>query len=487
MLTVEEIKRFIEEDAASGRKRGAVTGERYYNAEHDIRDYRLFYFDANGDLKEDKYRSNIRIAHPFFTEIVDQKVQYILSSDEPFAKSDDQKLQEKLNEYFDDRFYEEFTDALTYASVHGWSYLYAYKGEDGRTRFMFADALGVTEVSGKRTPDGKPYVIYKYTEIVGSKGEKITRVQVWNDEEVFFLISREDEHGVSQLKPDDAYPINPRPHTLYTVEQDGVQVPYGGRNYAEIPFYRIDNNRKRTSDLVPIKALIDDYDLMACGLSNNLQDIQEGIYVVKGFEGDNLTELMQNIKTKKVVGVTEGGGIDIKTIDIPYEARKVKLELDEKNIYRFGMAFNAAQVGDGNVTNVVIKSRYALLDLKCNKAEAKFRGVIQRILQLVLDEINEMEDTAYSMKDVKVEFKRTTIANETDAATIEKTEAETVFARVNALMGALPVLGNKVTAQEVCKALGLEYDKIKDDLPEDVYDLNAASRTLEEMQAGETA
>ena len=35
---------------------------------------------------------------------------------------------------------------------------------------------------------------------------------------------------------------------------------------------------------------------------------------------------------KKIVGVGEQGDLDIKTISIPYEARKTKLELDEKNI-----------------------------------------------------------------------------------------------------------------------------------------------------------
>lgn len=52
----------------------------------------------------------------------------------------------------------------------------------------------------------------------------------------------------------------------------------------------------------PIKGLIDDYDIMQCGLSNNLKDFDTPLYVVKGFQGDNLDELQQNLKTKKIVG-----------------------------------------------------------------------------------------------------------------------------------------------------------------------------------------
>lgn len=63
---------------------------------------------------------------------------------------------------------------------------------------------------------------------------------------------------------------------------------------------------------------------MACGLSNNIQDASEYLVVVKGFQGDNMEELMQNIRTKKHVGVDgdSGGDVDFKTVDIPYEARK---------------------------------------------------------------------------------------------------------------------------------------------------------------------
>ena len=69
MLTVEEIKRFIDEDAASDKKRFARKGQAYYEGDHDIKDYRLFYYNSDGKLVEDKTRSNIKISHPFFTEL----------------------------------------------------------------------------------------------------------------------------------------------------------------------------------------------------------------------------------------------------------------------------------------------------------------------------------------------------------------------------------------------------------------------------------
>ena len=75
MLTVSEIKSFIDNDAASTKKKHARIGQRYYEADHDIRNYRVFFIDSDGQLKEDKNKSNIKISHPFLTENVDQLVQ----------------------------------------------------------------------------------------------------------------------------------------------------------------------------------------------------------------------------------------------------------------------------------------------------------------------------------------------------------------------------------------------------------------------------
>ena len=63
MLTVDEIKKFIDDDKTSEKKRFAKVGERYYDGDNDIKQYRLFYYNADGNLVEDKTRSNVKIPH----------------------------------------------------------------------------------------------------------------------------------------------------------------------------------------------------------------------------------------------------------------------------------------------------------------------------------------------------------------------------------------------------------------------------------------
>lgn len=478
MLTPGEIKALIDNDAASEKKRLARIGQRYYEAEHDIKDYRVFFIDAEGQIQEDKTKSNIKICHPFLTELIDQKVQYMLSGKDRYIKSDIPELQDELDERFNynDEFNSELHELLTGSAAKGIEYMYAYKDENEKTSFQCADSLGVVEVRKDEAEDGCDYVIYHYIDRIGKDNKKVKRIQVWDQQQTYYYCQIDD--GAISL--DDSVAINPRPHIIYQKEGD-AHTYFDGFGF--IPFFALPNCKKQFSDLKPIKALIDDYDLMSCGLSNNIQDTNEALYVVKGFQGDNLDELMVNMKAKKHIGVDEEGGVDIKTIDIPYQARQAKLELDEKNIYRFGMGFNSAQVGDGNITNIIIKSRYALLDLKCNKLEIRLKQFFRKLLKVVIKEINEMEGTDYRVSDVYFDFQREVMTNAADNAQIELTDAQKQQVQIGTLLNLATYLDNETLMQNICEVLDLDYYDLKDKLPkQEEADPYAAKTALDAIQ-----
>lgn len=54
MLKLSEIKQFMEEDAASHKKKMARQGVKYYEGEHKIMRARIFYVDSDGTVKEDR-------------------------------------------------------------------------------------------------------------------------------------------------------------------------------------------------------------------------------------------------------------------------------------------------------------------------------------------------------------------------------------------------------------------------------------------------
>ena len=468
MLKVTEIKQFIDEDKTSVKKSKAQKGINYYNAEHDIRDYQIFYFNDAGEAVEDETRSNIKISHPFFTELVDQCSQYLLSTKDRYVKSDNNALQLELDTYFDDELKMELMELVTYTQVEGDSFLYRYIDEDFKTRFKFADGMNVVEVPAKYASDKQDHVIYYYMD-KKEKDKTIYRVQVWDNKQIYYYVMVD-----GNIKLDKDVKRNPDFHVIY---KENEKTFYDTFN--DVPFLRLDNNRRRVGALPVIKDLIDDYDLMACGISNNLQDVAEGIYVVKGWNGTNLDELTRNIKVKKQVAVGDGGDVDIKTINVPYQARLAKMIENEKNIYRFGMGFNTAQMGDGNVTNVVIRSRYALLDLKCNKLEAQLKKLMKKMIKIVIDEINKNNGTNYSYKDAWCEFTREVMTNAMDNAQIAQVQAQTAQLKVNTFMGIASQIGSDELLERLCEVLDLDHEDIKAKLKTNApIDLNQASEDL---------
>ena len=486
MLTVEEIKTFIASDSASEKKRYAKIGQRYYEADHDIRQYRMFFVDADGQIKEEKYKSNIKICHPFFTELVDQEVQYTLSGKDAFVKSDNPELQAYLDEYFNENedFTAELYECLTGCVAKGHEFMYAYKNADDKTAFQCADSLGVVEVEARYTQDKKNHIIFWYVDRIDKEGNKVVKIQDWDEQQTYFYI----QNGDGTITKDTNEAINPRPHTIYTKDKD-ENTYYEGFGF--IPFFRIDNCKKQFSGLHPIKEQIDDYDLMACGLSNNIQDTNEALYVVRGFQGDNLDELMLNIKTKKHIGVDEDGGVEIRTVDIPYQARQAKLEIDKEAIYHFGMGVNTTGLKDSNATvSIQVKSMYSLLDMKCNKLKIRLKQFMRKLVKVVLDEINAMNGTDYKQSDVYFCFDPETPTNAQEVAQIALTEAQEQQTRIGTLLNIASYLDNETLMQKMCDILEIDYEEIKDKLPTEDDDPYAAQNALdavvpEESDGGE--
>lgn len=476
MLEIGEIKRYIDEDRVSKKKQQAKTGLRYYEQENDIKDYRIFYYNTDGKLVEDKNSLQIRAASGFFGELIDQKAQFSLSTDDYIVDSDIPELKDELDNYFDDEFKTQLKEVVRYGGIEGFSYLYTYQNEYDRKAFVFAEGLTIVEVSSKYASDKQDHVIYYYKDkqkTIGEEKDKdILKIQVWDKDFVYYYVEID-----STITPDTEYELNPRPHILYTTDK-GKQF-YD--TFGFVPFFRFDNNLKQVSDLKPVKDYIDDYDLMNYGLGDNIVKLSDGYICVKGFQGDNLDELLTNMRNKKGIGVGDGGEVDIKTVAIPTEARLTKMNQDEKDIYRFGMGLNTTALGDGQYSNNVnIKTRYSLLDMKCEKVADNLKVLLKKIVKVVLDEINEKNQTGYTLKDVYFNIdKRETITNETDNAQIELTKAQTEQAKITTLLNIATKLGDELLMQNICDVLDINYEDIKDKLPQtEQPDLDKASEDL---------
>ena len=318
---------------------------------------------------------------------------------------------------------------------------------------------------------------------LAEKGKKtVKRIQVWSDKETHYFV--QDSEG--QILKDDTVKINPRPHVVFT--ENGEKL---GESLGFIPFWRLDNNKKQFSGLKPIKHIIDDYDLHACSLSNNLKDFDTPLHVVKGFDGhgeEGLSKLQTNLKTKKIVGVDSEGDVEVRTVDIPYDARKVKLDLDKENIFTFGMGFDPTKVGDGNITNVVIQSRYTLLELKANNLEKRLKKLLKKIVKVVLDEINTVNQTDYQLKDVEIKkFERSITTNESENIQNALVEANRKQVEINTILMVAVNVGDEQTLKAICEVMDWDFEELKAalDLLNEEKDTAAAMEMLEDIETEE--
>jgi len=442
-----EAKALVERMSLDPWRVQAEVGRRYYNAHHDILFKRRFYEDANGVLSETPMT---RISNPFFTEIVDQEVAYMLSNKSSIIGSEDEVLHAKLQNVFGDDFRVVLQELLESVVVEGRGWVYAYKDENGETKFQNVKGLEVFPVAPRESKDRRPYVLRLWRE--PRADVLLEHLEVWSETDVTYYVRSISGAGSlnwsNEFALDPEKPVNPRPHVVRVDHRTGeaVGVPLG-----YVPFFKLGNNEDDMSGLHPIKPHIDDYDLHYSAFSDNFADAAEVCYIVRGMVGTPLQEIKDAITQRHILGIPDyEGSVDVIETKIPYEARTAKLKLDQEAIYRFGMAFDSSKIeAGGNVTNVALKSRYALLDMKCDKLETRLKLFLRDILDVVLPDMGGTQD------EIVFDFTRELMANANDNAQRFQIDANRLSILVTAVMNAQPVMGLEA-ASEVVRQLMIE-------------------------------
>lgn len=464
----QNLKQFIKQNTVPHKN--ADEGMKYYDGQNDVLNNRIFWVDENGRLKEDKNAANIKIPHQFMTEIVDQKVQFLLSNGiEAKADEENQDLQPLLDEYYDEDFKQSIEDLITNASQKGFEYLYAQADQDGKVQFIVADGLKIYPVTDNMGNVIKILRVWQEDIKIDNRTVHLSHAELYDQETVTYFLSTNNSDYVLDLsiKP------NPRPHVI-NVQQNGNDVTQTARGLGKIPFYRFQNNVKEKTDLEPIKAMVDDYDMMNAFMSNNLQDMADAIYVFRGESDMDASEMRMNIKAKKGIITGDEGDFDMKTYTIPVEGRKTKMEIDRQNIYKFGMGVDSLQVGDGNITNVVIMSRYELLNMKVNKLETRVRALLKWVNELVISDINRINGTSYLPSAVDFDFERKMLINEKDNADTKKTEADTVSVQMQTLLSLAPYLDKETVLRQITDKFDLDFEEVAGRMETQDYANNGA-------------
>lgn len=97
--------------------------------------------------------------------------------------------------------------------------------------------------------------------------------------------------------------------------------------------------------------------------------------------------------------------------------------------------------------------------------EIKLKQFLNKIVKVVLDDINASDNKAYQIKDVYYNFKHDIMSNAVENAQIELTNAQKQQATITTLLNISTRLDDETLMQLICEQLDISYEDIKDKLP----------------------
>lgn len=332
-----------------------LEGVAYYMNQADIKKKLRYYYEG-GIRKVDTDKPNNRISHNWHKLLVQQKTQYLVGKPITF-NAEDENFLKLVNDFVNEEFDDVLNQLLKNASNKGREWLHPFVDEEGKFDFIRIPAEEVCPVYDTTKKRNLLYAI-RYYDIKTIDDKFIRKVELYTDQQIFYYVMHDGE-----LVLDFEYKRNPESH-FYLGET--------GYGWGRVPLIEFKNNDEGVSDLVFYKDLIDQYNNTISNNANTFDEMQDVIYELKNFGGQDLGEFMTNLKHYKAVEVGEDGGLELKTVDVPIDSANTHLDRLEENIYRFGQGVNNNPDKVGNSpTNVAIKNLYSLLDLKANEAERK--------------------------------------------------------------------------------------------------------------------
>ncbi|MGR2696180.1 phage portal protein [Bacillus inaquosorum] len=373
-----------------------LEGVAYYMNQADIKKKLRYYYEG-GIRKVDTDKPNNRISHNWHKLLVQQKTQYLVGKPITF-NAEDENFLKLVNDFVNEEFDDVLNQLLKNASNKGREWLHPFVDEEGKFDFIRIPAEEVCPVYDTTKKRNLLYAI-RYYDIKTIDDEFIRKVELYTDQQIFYYVMHDGE-----LVLDFEYKRNPESH-FYLRET--------GYGWGRVPLIEFKNNDEGVSDLVFYKDLIDQYNNTISNNANTFDEMQDVIYELKNFGGQDLGEFMTNLKHYKAVEVGEEGGLELKTVDVPIDSANTHLDRLEENIYRFGQGVNNNPDKVGNSpTNVAIKNLYSLLDLKANEAERKFRPALHAFFWFFTEYLKMTGQGEYDPTLLQMTFNRSRMTNE---------------------------------------------------------------------------
>lgn len=422
MTDEEIIKQEIDDWMSSQERKDMITGEKYYRNKGDILERKRMTIGESGQLIEATNLANNKIAHGFIRKLVDQKAGYLLSK-EMSIQTENKVYDELLTDIFDKGFRRLLKSLLKESIKKGRSWLHVYYDEEGRFRFKKLPSEEIIPLwkDAAHTELQAIIRVYEVDTYSGKNKTTIQKVEFWHSNGVNRYVVGTGSlavPAVGGLIPD----VESKDVSSHFAVIDGAETEHQ-LNWERIPFICFKYNEDELPLISLLKSLVDDYDRNKSDNSNNLEDIPNSIFKLKGYDGTNLGEFRRNLMVYRAVKVTAEDGSDVETMDINIntEAYKLHTEMTRADIYEFGRgvdtqadSFATAPSGEA------LKFLYADLDMDANDIENEFQAALEQLLWFVNTHLENTTSIDFYEETVNFLFNRDIVINESQVITDAK-------------------------------------------------------------------
>lgn len=418
-MDIEVVKKLVKKFSLRQIEKNAAIekSEQYYKNENDIVRMKNPIDEKNEDTNNPLRNADNRISHSWYQLLVDQKASYTMTTPPKFDV-DDKGLNHDIEKLLGDSYPKVAKKLAISASNAGVAWLHVWKDEsiqgdmNGFFNYAVVDSRQIIPIFSKKLQSKLEGLLRVYDDL-NEQGESITVYEYWNNEKC-----------VVYMKPQKGELDDLVAYNQFQIIDIATKMPTGNlvnefeHGWGEVPFIPFRNNEIEQSDLKKIKNQIDVYDKVFSGFVNDLDDIQEIIFVLTNYSGQEKKEFMDDMRKFKMIklendGTDDASGVETLAIEIPIEARAKMLEMTREAIFVLGQGVDPQKNIGQNNSGVALKHMYSLLELKASMLETEFREGFATLVRFILRYYGKDPDVV-----VKQTWSRSSINNDVEKADI---------------------------------------------------------------------
>lgn len=407
----EFLEREIDKWKKSSKRKLMITGERYYEGEHDILKRKRTVIGQDGILQEVDNLPNNKIVDNQYAKMVDQKANYLLGKPLTFD-TDNEEYEKALKQIFNKQFQRTLRNLGEDCLNGGIGWLHPYYNESGELCFKKFEPYEILPFwqDAEHTILDCAVRLYEVEAYEGKVEKIIEKVEVYDGNGVHRFVL----HNGSLVPDTD----NPSSTHMVVVDGEGNETGY---NWGKIPLIPFKYNAKELPLIKRVKSLQDGINTLLSDFQNNMQeDARNTILVIKNLDGTNLGEFRYNLATYGAVKVKTvdgaAGEVEALQIEVNSENYKSILELFKKALIENAMGYDAKDDRlAGNPNQMNIQSMYSDIDLDANGMEIEFQASFEDLLWFVNVHLNNHGIGNFEGVDVTVIFNRDMLINESEA------------------------------------------------------------------------